>query len=294
MSDLTVVREVDPAARVSPEARIGPYCTVGPDVTIGPGSELVRRVSVTGHTTIGSGNIFEEGCVLGSRPQDLKYKGHPTLLLIGHRNRFSRAVTAHIGTEPGGFVTRVGDGNVFDDGVHIAHDCYIDNDVRLGKGVLLAGHIRVHDGAVVGDFAGVQHFVTIGRHARVGSRTPVRRDVPPYTEFYSENYDWSGPPAVRGVHEAGIEAAGLEPDEEKELRRALHELFDNEAALQTTIEQLVNMGVEGEVAELCLFVQRSLQGVFGRHRELYRGKAPPEAQAYLPPELKTAIREAMP
>lgn len=294
MTDVKVVREIDPAARVSPEAEIGPYCVIGPHVTIGPGSVLIRRISVAGHTTIGSGNFFDEGCVIGARPQDLKYKGHPTLLLIGHRNRFGRSVTAHIGTEPGGFVTRVGDANVFGDGVHIAHDCYVDDNTRLGRDVLLAGHIRLEEGAIIEDLAGLHHFVTIGKHARVGPRTPVRRDVPPYTNFFSENYDWAGPPAVHGAHEEGIAAAGLGEDEEKELRQALQELFDDESALQTKIEQLVNMGVEGEVAELCRFIQRSLQGVYGRHRELYRGKVPPEAEAYLSPELKSAAERALP
>jgi len=294
MTDVKVVREIDPSARVSPEARVGPFCVVGPNVTIGPGTVLARRVSVTGHTTIGSGNFIDEGCVLGARPQDLKYKGSPTLLLIGHHNRFGRKVTVHTGTEPGGFVTVVGDGNVFLDGAHLAHDCYIDNGVRLGVNVLLAGHIRIRDGAIVEDLVGVQHFVTIGKRARVGQRTPVRRDVPPYAWFYSENCDWGAPPAVHGVHEEGIRDANLEPEEEKELRRALGELFDDEAALQTKIEQLVNMGVEGEVAELCQFIQRSLQGVYGRHRELYRGKAPPEAEMYLPPELKPAVQRILP
>jgi UDP-N-acetylglucosamine acyltransferase len=179
------------------------------------------------------------------------------------------------------------------DRAHIAHDCYVDNGVRLGREVLLAGHIRLHDGAVIEDLAGVHHFVTVGKHARVGARTPVRRDVPPYTDFFSQSPDSASPPAVRGIHEAGITAAGLSDEEEKELRRALEELFDDEAALQTKIEQLVNMGVEGEVAELCQFIQRSLRGVFGRYRELYRGQAPPEAETYLPPELKAAIREAV-
>ena len=293
MSDVRVFREIDPAARVSPEARVGPYCVVGPHVTIGPSTELVGRVSVTGHTTIGSGNVFEDGCVLGSRPQDLKYDGYPTLLLIGHRNHFGRQVTAHIGTEHGGFLTRIGDGNVFERGVHIAHDCYVDDNTRMGRDVLLAGHIRVHNGAVIEGLAGLQHFVTVGKYARVGARTPVRRDVPPYTNFYGENCDHGSPPAVHGVHEAGLAEARLPADEERELRQALQELFDDESALQTKIEQLVNMGAEGEVAELCQFLQRSLQGVYGRYRELFRGVAPPEAETYLPPELKIAIGRAV-
>ncbi len=288
MSQLEVIREIDPAARVSPEATIGPYCVIGPHVTVGPGTVLARRVAVMGHTTIGSGNYFNEGCVIGTRPQDRKYSGSPTLLVIGHHNTFGRAVTAHIGTEPGGFVTRIGDGNNLGDGCHIAHDCFLDDKVHLGRAVLLAGHIRLHDGVEINDFAGLHHFVTVGKYARIGPRTPVRRDVPPFTLFDSENYDWGAPPSVRGVHEEGIRAAGLTGEEAKELRAALHELFDDESALQTKIEQLVNMGVEGEVAELCSFVQRSLQGVYGRHRELYRGTIPPEAERDLPPELRPA------
>jgi len=293
MSDVSVLREIDPAALIAPDAVVGPYCVVGPQVTIGPGTVLRRRVVITGHTSIGSANVFCEGCVLGSQPQDLKYAGGPTLLVIGHRNRFGRDVTAHIGTESGGYVTRIGDDNLLMDGCHVAHDCYLDDRVRLGRSVLLAGHIRVQTGAVIEDLSGLHHFVTIGRFARVGAHTPVRRDVPPFADFRSLDHDWSGPPSVRGPHEAGLRAAGLTPDEEKELRFVLRELFDDESALQTKIEQLVNMGVEGEAAALCEFCNRSLQGIYGRYRERFRGKVPPEAEKYLPPESGVDPRRPM-
>ncbi|HUS47516.1 MAG TPA: acyl-ACP--UDP-N-acetylglucosamine O-acyltransferase [Phycisphaerae bacterium] len=292
MAELKVLREIDPSARVAPDASVGPYCVVGPNVTIGPRTRLVGRVSVSGHTTIGSDNVFEAGCVLGAVPQDLKYAGGPTLLHIGHRNRFGRFVTAHIGTESGGYLTRIGDDNVFMDGSHIAHDCYVDDHVCFGRNVMLAGHIRVHTGAVIEELSGVHHFVTIGRYSRVGARTPVRRDVPPFTEFLSAESDST--PAVRGIYEAGISRAALPSEEEKDLRRALHELFDNEFALQTRIEQLFNLGVEGEVAELCKFCQQSLRGVYGRYRELFRGRIPPEARQYLPREQWAQIAREMP
>ncbi len=283
MPEVIVLREIDPAARIAPDAEVGPYCVIGPHVTIGPRTRLVRRVSITGHTSIGSDNTLEEGCVFGALPQDLKYTGEAALLQVGHRNHFGRNVTAHIGTAVGGWLTRVGDDNLLLDGAHVAHDCYVDDRTHLGRHVLLAGHIRVETGAVIGDMAGVHHFATVGRFARVGPRTPVRRDVPPYTVFFSEDLDLAGP-GVRGVHQAGIARANLPAGEEAELRRALRELFDDEAALQTKIEQLVNMGVEGEVSNLCEFCQRSLQGVYGRHRETFRGRIPPEAKQYLPPE----------
>jgi len=292
MTDVTVVREIDPSAQIASDATVGPYCVVGPNVTVGPRSSLVRRVSVSGHTTIGSDNVFEEGCVLGSAPQDLKYAGGPTLLQIGHRNRFARGVTAHVGTEVGGYLTRIGSDNVFEDGSHVAHDCYVDDHVNLGRNVMLAGHIRVQTGATIDELSGVHHFVTVGRYSSVGPRTPVRRDVPPYTEFLAA--DSNSPPSIRGVHEAGIRKAQLPADEEKELRHVLHELFDDEFALQTKIEQLFSLGVEGEVAELCRFCQRSLQGVYGRYREIFRGRVPPEARQYLPRDQLARLVRRMP
>ncbi len=281
--------EIHPSARVAPDAKIGPFCVIGPDVTIGPGTVLGRRVTVTGNTTIGSGNIIGDGCVLGATPQDLKYRGADCLLVIGHNNRIGRNVTVHIGTEPGGYVTRIGDDNFLMEGVHVAHDCFVDNRVHLGRMVQLAGHILIQDGVVMDDMSGAHHFVTIGRYARVGRRTPVRRDVPPYTNFFTEDYGWTAP-SVRGVHEAGITAADLKRDEELELRRTLSDLFEDESALQMKIEQLENMGVEGEAAALCEFCQRSLAGKFGRDRESYRGQVPPEAAAILSPEKLAEIQ----
>ncbi len=290
MTDLTVLREIDPAARIAPDASIGIYCVIGPDVTIGSGTKVNRRVTIVGHTRIGSNNVIEEGCVLGAFPQDLKYAGGPTMLHIGHRNLLGREVTAHIGTESGGALTRIGDDNLLMDGSHVAHDCYVDDRVYLGRSVLLAGHIRVQTGARIEDLSGVHHFVTVGRFARVGAHTPVRRDVPPFTDFQSFNHDWQSPPTVCGVHEAGIANANLPKEQERELRFALKELFVNEAALQTKIEQLVNMGVEGEAAKLCEFCLNSLQGVYGRCRELYRGQAPPESRQPPSPEAGIDIR----
>lgn len=279
MTNLTVIREIDPSARIASDVHVGPYCVIGPDVTIGSGTRLDRRVMITGHTTIGSDNVFEEGCILGCDPQDIKYAQGPTLLVVGDRNHFERLTTAHIGTELGGRLTRIGNDNVFRIGSHVAHDCYVDNYVTLGRYVLLAGHIRVGNGAIIGDFAGVHHFTTIGRYSNVKSYTPVRRDVPPYTDFYSNNPDWK-PATVGGINGDGIRSANLKLPEEIDLRRALRDLFTDESTLQTKIEHLVNMGVEGDVAELCEFCQRSLHGVYGRYREIFRNQDPPEAKEF--------------
>lgn len=292
MTEVQTIREIHSSARIAPDARVGAYSVIGPDVIIGPGTLLGRSVTVMGNTTIGSGNIIGDGCVLGCTPQDMKYRGASTVLVIGHNNRIGPLVTMHIGTEMGGYVTRIGDDNVLMGGCHIAHDCFLDNHTHLGRCVQLAGHILVQDGAVLEDMSGAHHFVTIGRYARIGPRTPVRRDVPPFTNFFSEDYGWT-PPSVRGIHEAGIKAANMTREEQAELRRALSELFEDETALQTKIETLENMGVEGEARALCEFCQLSLQGRFGRHRESYRGEVPPEAAEILPPEKLAEIQRSM-
>ncbi len=292
MSNIHIVCEVDPSARISPNVVLGEHCVIGPNVTIGPSTTVGKHVTITGHTSIGSGNIIGDGCVFGVEPQDLKYDGSPTLLIIGHHNRFGENVSAHIGTEFGGYLTRIGDYNVFGDYSHIAHDCFVDDHTTIHSRAMLAGHIHICNGVVIHEDSGVHHFVTIGRHAMIGARTPVRRDVPPYTHFCGDRGFET--PSVRGVHAEGITAAGLSETEQKELRRALADLFEDETALQTKIEQLVNLGVEGEVEHLCQFCQNSLQGVYGRYRERYRGQLPPEAENYLTREQLAEARRALP
>ena len=291
MAEVRVVNEIDPSAQVAPDAVIGRHCVIGPNVMIGPGTALGDNVTVVGNTAIGSGNFIGEGSVLGATPQDLKYAGGDTLLIIGHRNRLGRRVTAHIGTEVGGYLTRIGDDNIFADDCHIAHDCYVDDRTTFGVNALLAGHIRVESGAVIGADSGVHHFVTIGRHACVGTHTPVKRDVPPYTLFAV--HPDKQVPSVQGIHAAGLAAANLSEEEQADLRRALAELFEDETALQTKIEQLVNLGVEGEVERLCEFCQHSLQGTFGRCREKFRAQLPPEAEQFLTPEQLAEARRAL-
>jgi UDP-N-acetylglucosamine acyltransferase len=288
-TDLTVTREIAEGARVHPEARVGPFCTIGPEVVVGAGTVLESRVSLLGRTTVGSDNLIQAGCVLGSVPQDLKYRGRPTYLIIGDRNRLGPNVTAHVGTEAGGYLTRIGNGNVLEAGAHVAHDCYVDDHTRLCAGVLLAGHIRVEDGAVIEETAGVHHFTTIGRFARVGARTPVRRDVPPFALFASTSY-YDTPAAVRGVHEEGLASAGLSEKEKDEVRRAVTRLFEDEQALSIKLPALLEEpGAGWAVRALCQFCQRSLAGHFGRHRETLRGKMPPEARTHLPPEAVAEI-----
>jgi UDP-N-acetylglucosamine acyltransferase len=289
--ELAVLREIADGAKIAADARIGPFCVIGPDVTIGPRTTLGARVTVTGRTTIGSDNLIQDGTVLGEVPQDLKYHGGPTYLIIGDRNRLGVNVTAHVGTEVGGYVTRIGNDNVVEGGAHVAHDCFVDDHVHLGFGVLLAGHIRVESGAVLENMLGVTHFTTIGRFSLVAARTPVTRDVPPFTYFSSGGY-YREHPAVRGVHEEGIRRAGLGEDEALALRLAIEHLLTEGHQTGLRLRELRDQPLTPAVRELCEFVQRSTLGRYGRFRETLRRMIPPEARPYLPPELLTQLKGA--
>ncbi len=284
-ADLTVLREIAETAHVHPDARVGPFCLVGPEASIGAGTVLGCRVTVIGRTTIGRDNLIGDGSVLGAAPQDLKFRGRPTYLILGDRNRVGPNVTAHVGTEAGGYLTRVGNDNLLAAGVHVAHDCYVDDHTRLEAGVLLAGHIRVEDGAVIEEKVGVHHFTTVGRFSRVISRTPIRRDVPPFTVFGSVGY-YDTPATIRGVHEAGLAAAGLEEPQRQQLRQAVRQLFEDERALSVKVRAMLGQSdLPAAVRELCEFCRRSLEGHFGRYRETFRGKVPPEAARFLAPQV---------
>ncbi len=171
---------IDRGAQIADDVTIGPLCYVGPKVTIGPRCRLISHVSVLGKTTLGSGNAIWPHVVLGADPQDLKYKGEESALIIGDDNVLRELVTAHTGTGVGGGATRIGNGNLIMGGVHIAHDCEIGNHVLIANNVGLAGHVRVEDHANISGQVGVHHFVTFGQYCFVGGMSRIVQDVPPF------------------------------------------------------------------------------------------------------------------
>lgn len=171
---------IEPGAVIGPDCRIGPFCVVGSDVRLGRGVELKSHVVVQGDTEIGDETVVFPFSCLGEVPQDLKYRGERTRLIIGRRNRIREHVTMNTGTEGGGGVTRVGDDGLFMAGCHVAHDCQIGNRVILVNNVALAGHCVLEDEVIVGGLSGVHQFVRIGRGAMIGALSMVTADVIPY------------------------------------------------------------------------------------------------------------------
>lgn len=171
---------VESGAVLGDGVEIGPFCHVGAQVRLDDGVVLKSHVVVTGDTRIGAETtVFPFACI-GEAPQDLKYRGEPTVLRIGARNRIREYVTINPGTEGGGGRTIVGDDGLFMAGSHIAHDCRIGNNVILVNNVAIAGHCVIDDEVIVGGLSGVHQFVRIGRGAMIGAVTMVTADVLPY------------------------------------------------------------------------------------------------------------------
>ena len=172
--------QVEPGATIGPDCRIGPFCVVGGEVTLGSGVEVKSHAVITGLTEIGDETVIFPFATLGEVPQDLKFRGEKTRLIIGKRNRIREGVTMNSGTEGGGGVTRIGDDGLFMTGCHVAHDCQIGNRVILVNNVALAGHCVLEDEVIVGGLSGVHQFVRIGRGAMIGAVTMVTADVIPH------------------------------------------------------------------------------------------------------------------
>ena len=247
-------------AKIPASCTVGPYCTVGPNVVLGERCELVSHVVLDGHLTMGDDNrVFSFAC-LGIAPQDLKYKGEPTELVIGDKNDIREYVTISRGTVGGGAKTRIGSGCLIMAYVHIGHDSVIGDGVILANAATLAGHVTVEDYAVVGALNPVHQFCTIGRYAYIGGGTTITQDVLPYslTSVRRENRAF-------GLNKVGLERRGFTPDELKQLRSAYRLLQVSKLNTTQAVEAIREKVASGEfgerVAYLAEFIAKSERGV---------------------------------
>ncbi len=171
---------IDGKAELGNDVAIGPYCVIGADVRLGDDCELMSHVVITGHTSIGSGNRIFPFTSIGQIPQDLKYHGEASEVIIGNNNQIRENATINAGTEGGGMVTRIGDHNMLMAYTHVAHDCLLGDRIVLANCSTLAGHVEVDDGAIIGGLSAIQQFVRIGKLAMIGGMSGVTKDVPPY------------------------------------------------------------------------------------------------------------------
>lgn len=241
---------VSPSAHIGQDCQIGPYCVIGDHVTIGAGTKLSAHVVIEGRTTIGLNNTILPFASLGTAPQDLKYKGEPSELIIGDNNMIREHVTMNTGTEGGGMKTVVGSNCLFMTASHVAHDCRLGNHVILANNATLAGHVEVGDHVVIGGLAAIHQFVRIGSHAMIGGMSGVEHDVIPYGSVMGERAN------LAGLNLVGLKRRGFDRDAIHALRNAYKLVFEDDHG--TLAERIANVektfGDSAQVRDIITFI----------------------------------------
>ncbi len=221
MAEIHPTAIIEPGAEIAASARIGPYCHVGPKVALGEEVELLSHVVVAGRTRIGAGTRIFPFASIGHRPQDLKYAGEDSALIIGKRNTIREHVTMNPGTAGGGMVTRVGDDCLFMASAHVAHDCLLGDHVIMANNATLAGHVVVGDFTFFGGLSAVHQFVRVGAHAMIGGLTGVERDIIPYGSVIGDRA------RLIGLNIVGLQRRGFSREDIQALRAAYQMLFED-------------------------------------------------------------------
>ena len=225
---------VEPGAQLADTVVIGPYCHVGAEVELASGVVLHTHVVVAGRTSVGADTRIFPFASIGHEPQDLKYAGETSRLVIGNKNIIREHVTMNPGTAGGGMETRVGDGCLFMVGVHVAHDCRIGDNVVMANNATLGGHVVVADNAVLGGLSAVHQFVRIGQHAMIGGMSGVERDVIPYGSVMGDRARLSG------LNIIGMQRRGFARDEIQALRSAFQTLFGETGTLSERVDEIAD------------------------------------------------------
>ena len=238
---------VAPGAMLAEDVAVGPYCTVGENVTLGPRVKLISHAVVDGRTHVGEGTRIFPFASIGLEPQDLKYRGEDSELVIGRNNTIREYVTMNPGTIGGGMVTRVGDNCLFMVGVHVAHDCQIGNGVVMANNATLAGHVVVEQYAVLGGLCAVHQYVRIGKHAMIGGMSGVERDVIPYGQVMGDRA------RLCGLNIVGMQRRGFSREDIQGLRNAYQFLFSSDGTLiervNETAERFNGIGPVDDILE---------------------------------------------
>jgi UDP-N-acetylglucosamine acyltransferase len=255
---------VDPTAIVHHGAEIGagtvigPHATIGEHVRIGPNCRIGASAIVDGWTEIGEGTEIYPFASIGLVPQDLKFRGEKTRLIIGRRNIFREFVTIHRGTAGGGGVTRIGDRNVFMAYVHVAHDCRVGNDTIFGNMATLGGHVSVDDFANVSAGSGVHQFCRVGQHAFIGGYSVITKDALPYAKTVG-----SRPARTYGVNTIGLTRRRFPPDVISKLKRTFRYLLQSKLNTTSALHEIERDRslTCPEVQDLLQFIRTSQRGV---------------------------------
>jgi len=250
MTEIHATAIVEPGASLGDGVVIGPYCVVGGEVVLGDRVVLRSHVVVGGRTEIGAESEIYPFATIGLPPQDLKYAGEKSTLVIGKRNRIREYVTMNPGTADGGMTTRVGDDCLFMVSAHVAHDCIVGDHVIMANNATLGGHVVIGDFAILGGLSAVHQFVRIGRHAIIGGMSGVENDVIPYGSVMGDRAHLSG------LNLVGLKRRKFPKEEIHNLRTAYRMLFAEEGTLVERIDDVAGMfGDNAEIMEIVAFMR---------------------------------------
>jgi UDP-N-acetylglucosamine acyltransferase len=250
---------VDPGAELDSSAKVGPYVIIEKGVRIGRESSIKPHTVITGPTTIGAGNVIGPFATIGAPPQDLKYKGEETDLVIGDNNQIREYVSIHRGTVTDKGITLIGDGNLLMGYVHIAHDCVIGNSAILANAATMAGHVHIEDHAIIGGLVAIHQFSRVGQYSYIGGVSGISKDVPPFIIVSGIRKEMR----VSGINKIGLRRRGFDNATIKKLDTAYKIIFMSpDLLLKDALEQAENQIKDCEpVTQLIEFFRNSKQGV---------------------------------
>jgi UDP-N-acetylglucosamine acyltransferase len=246
---------INEGAELGEGVTVGPYSIIGPHVRIGDGTSVGSNVLIDGHTRIGSGNTIYHGASLGTPPQDLKYRGAKSFVKIGDNNVIREYVTVNAATNEGD-ATVIGNGCLLMAYSHVAHDCVVGDNVILANAVNLAGHVSVHDWAIIGGIVPVHQFVRIGAHSFIGGGSRIAKDILPFTKVAGS------PPKVSGLNTVGLKRRGFEDSQLERIKAAYRLIYRSGLNVTQAIERMeIEIEKSEEIDTLLDFIRGSQRGI---------------------------------
>jgi UDP-N-acetylglucosamine acyltransferase len=260
MANIHATALVDPQAQLHESVSVGPYAVIGPNVRIGQGSTVGAHCVIEGHTTIGCDNRIFQFASLGADPQDKKYAGEPTQLVIGDRNTIREFCTFNTGTVQDKGITRVGSDNWIMAYVHVAHDCLIADHNVIANSVQLAGHVDIGSYTLIGGISGVHQFVRIGDFAMVGFQTRLSQDLPPFVMAAGN------PAAAQNVHQEGPRRRGYSPERLSMLKHMYRVIYRKGLTLDAARDELAALRgqapeADQDVDKMLAFLSHATRGI---------------------------------
>ena len=247
---------IHPGARLADDVTVGPYSVIGEQVRIGRGTQVASHAVIEGWTETGEDCRVFPFATIGTIPQDLKFQGEESRIVIGHRNIIREYVTIHRGTAGGGGITSIGNDNLLMAYVHVAHDCQIGSHVILANAATLAGHVTVQDYAVIGGLTGVHQFTKIGRYAIIGGCSAVAQDVPPFVNAAGNRV------RLYGLNTVGLKRHGISEERISDLKKAYRILFRSKLTAAGAIKKVRDeFAASPDVQEMAAFIETSERGI---------------------------------